>query len=59
MPDYTVGADILFSSGNRYVITKVDREAGTVTFARHFDLGDECTETIEDLDAVDVQVLPS
>ncbi|MCI2423099.1 hypothetical protein MOQ72_37345 [Saccharopolyspora sp. K220] len=59
MSDYTDGAGIFFPwTGNRYVITKVDRAAGTVTFAPRFDLADETEEAIADLESVDAQVLP-
>lgn len=44
-------------TGNTYVITAVDWDAQTVTFALPFDLEDETTETIADLESVDVQVL--
>ena len=39
-----------------YVITAVDEQAQTVTFALPFDLEDCTTETFADLDAVDVEV---
>lgn len=44
-------------TGNTYVITAVDQEAGTVSFALPFDLEDVTTETVADLESVDVQVL--
>lgn len=42
---------------NTYVITAVDRAAQTVTFAAPFDLADESTATIADLESVDVRVV--
>ncbi len=57
MPEYAPGREIHFPhTGNTYVITAVDQDAQTVTFARPFDLDDNTTETIADLDAVDVEV---
>lgn len=56
---YAVGKHMVFpyGSGLTYVITAVDRQAGTVTFALPFDREDETTETIADLESVDVRVL--
>lgn len=57
MAEYHVGDELLFvHTGNRYVITKVDTAAATVTFAPYYDPTDEWTETIAELEAVDTQV---
>lgn len=57
MADYRVGDELHFPhTGNSYVITKVDSEAATVTFAPYYDPDDEWTETIAELEAVDTQV---
>jgi hypothetical protein len=52
---YALGKTLVFTSGNRYRITAV--EDGQVTFCHPSDPEDSTTETIEDLDAVDVRVL--
>lgn len=45
-------------TGSVRLITAVDREARTLTFAVPHDLEDSATETWDDLVAVDVEVLP-
>jgi hypothetical protein len=46
-----------YASSSIYVITAVDTDAQTVTFAPPYDREDEITETITDLESVDVRVL--
>lgn len=56
--DALVGKTLYFPyTGSTYVITAVDREAGTISFALPFDLEDVTTETVADLESVDVRVL--
>lgn len=53
---YGVGNWILFPhTGSRYVITAVDLENQTVTFAHPAFTDDQTTETIADLESVDVR----
>ncbi len=46
-----------YGSSSIYVITAVDQDAQTVTFAPPYDREDETTETMADLESVDVRVL--
>jgi hypothetical protein len=55
---YQVGKRIRFPlAGHVYLITAVDRGAGTVSFAYPADPEDCTTETMHDLDRADVEVL--
>lgn len=56
---YAPGNQLYFPyTNNYYVITAVDEDAQTVTFARACDLDDDITETIVDIESVNVRVLP-
>lgn len=56
--EYVRGATLLFTrTGNRYIIIGVNHKRGTVTFAVPGDLEDYTTESIEDLEKVDVILL--
>lgn len=56
--DYEVGARLCFPwTGGVYLITEVNREARTVTFAVPSDPEDSTTETFDELAAVDAEVL--